>query len=150
MDEPLVDPGTVSVHEDLGDSLEACTRSLANLLAATGRLSDAETFVADVLAREAKGSTALPGGVALPHARSSAVLTPSVAVATLPRRLTAGTGEEVDLVFLLAVPDGDPEAYLRLLKKVTTAVVKPGFREDCRAAAGEAELARLVSGAVQA
>lgn len=150
MDEPLVDPGTVSVHEDLGDSLEACARSLADLLVAAGRLSDAETYVADVLAREAKGSTVLPGGVALPHARSSAVLTPSVAVATLPRRLTAGTGEEVDLVFLLAVPDEDPEAYLQLLKKVTTAVVKPGFREDCRAAAGPAELARLVERAVQA
>lgn len=150
MADPLVDPETVSVQQDLGGSLEDCVRALTAQLATTGRLSDPEAYVADVLAREAKGATALPGGVALPHARSAGVASATVAVATLPTELTAVNGETFDLVFLLAVPDERPEDYLPLLKRVTAAVVKPGFREDCRAAAGGPELARLVSSAVHA
>lgn len=150
MADPLLDPRTVSVRQDLGGSLEDCVRALATQLAAAGRLSEPEAYVADVLAREAQGSTALPGGVALPHARSAAVLTPTVAVASLPAPLTAVNGEEFDLVFLLGVPDDRPQDYLQLLKKVSAAVVKPGFREDCRAAADAEELAAVVGHAVHA
>src|SRR4051812_36535105 len=101
----LVDLQTVSVRADLGGTLEECVRALAALLDDAGRLSDVDAFVADVLAREAKGATALPGGVALPHARSAAVLEPTVAVATLPKPVVAPNDHDFDLIFLLAVPD---------------------------------------------
>lgn len=139
----LVDAQTVSVRRELGDSLEACVRGLAAHLDGTGRLGDADAFVADVLAREAMSCTALPGGVALPHARSAAVQVPTVAVATLPSTITAPNGHEVDLVFMLAVPDDQADEYLQLLRKVTTAVVKPGFRADCRAVETPERLASL-------
>lgn len=144
MADPLVDAGIVSVKQDLGSTLEDCVRALAGLLSDAGRLSDTDAFVADVLAREAQGSTALPGGVALPHARSEGVVTPSVAIASLPTPLTAG-GQEFDLVFLLAVPGDQPDRYLGYLRQVTTAVVKPGFRSDCRAAGTPDALARLAA-----
>lgn len=143
----LVDVRTVSVQQGLGGTLEDCVRGLAALLDAAGRLSDADAFVADVLAREAKGSTALPGGVALPHARSSAVLEPTVAVATLPAPVDAPNGHDFDLVFLLAVPEDRSGDYLRLLRAVTTAAVKPGFRGDCRAAETPDRLAAVAADA---
>jgi mannitol/fructose-specific phosphotransferase system IIA component (Ntr-type) len=143
----LVDLQTVSVKQDLGSSLEECVRGLAALLDGTGRLSDVDAFVADVLAREAKGSTALPGGVALPHARSAAVTEPTVAVATLPAPVNAPNGHDFDLVFLLAVPEDRAGDYLRLLRIVTTAAVKPGFRSDCRAAESPARLSVLAADA---
>jgi PTS system fructose-specific IIC component len=144
MADQLVDAGTVSVKQDLGSTLEDCVRALAARLAEAGRLSDADIFIADVLAREAQGSTALPGGVALPHARSEGVLTPSVAIASLPAPLTAG-GQEFDLVFLLAVPGDQPDRYLGYLRQVTTAVVKPGFRADCRAADSPEALVKVAT-----
>jgi PTS system fructose-specific IIC component len=144
----LVDDRTVSVQQDLGGTLEDCVRALASQLDAGGRLFDVDAFVADVLAREAKGSTALPGGVALPHARSAAVREPTLAVATLPASIGAANGHDVDLVFLLAVPDDQADHYLRLLRNVTTAVVKPGFRNDCRAAESPARLSSVVSDAL--
>ncbi|WP_036570683.1 PTS sugar transporter subunit IIA [Nocardioides sp. URHA0032] len=143
----LVDLQTVSVQQDLGSTLEECVRSLATLLDGTGRLSDVDAFVADVLTREAKGSTALPGGVALPHARSAAVLEPTVAVASLPTPIATDNGHDFDLVFLLAVPDDQSGAYLQLLRTVTTAAVKPGFRADCRAADSPARLSILAADA---
>ena len=144
MADPLVDAGIVSVQQDLGSSLDDCVRALAALLSDAGRLSDADAFVADVLAREDQGSTALPGGVALPHARSAGVLTPSVAIASLPAPITAG-GQELDLVFLVAVPGDQPDRYLGYLRQVTSAVVKPGFRSDCRAAESPASLVKLAT-----
>lgn len=144
MPDQLVDAATVSVQKDLGSTLEGCVRSLADRLADAGRLSDVDAFVADVLAREAQGSTALPGGVALPHARSHGVVAPSVAIATLPSPIDDG-GQEVDLMFLLAVPGDQPDRYLALLRQVTTAVVKPGFRSDCRRADTPDSLARLAA-----
>lgn len=144
MADQLVDAGIVSVKQDLGSTLEDCVRALAGALAEAGRLSDVDTFVADVLAREAQGSTALPGGVALPHARSEGVTTPSVAIASLPAPITEG-GQQVDLVFLLAVPGDQSDRYLAYLRQVTTAVVKPGFRSDARAAESPAALATLAS-----
>ena len=143
----LVDARTVSVQQDLGGTLEDCVRGLAALLDDAGRLSDVDTFVADVLAREAKGSTALPGGVALPHARSAAVLEPTVAVASLPAPVDAPNGHDFDLVFLLAVPEDQAGDYLRLLRTVTTAAVKPGFRSDCRAAESPARLSVIAADA---
>lgn len=144
MADQLVDAGIVSVKQDLGSTLEDCVRALAGALAEAGRLSDVDTFVADVLAREAQGSTALPGGVALPHARSEGVTTPSVAIASLPAPITEG-GQQVDLVFLLAVPGDQSDRYLSYLRQVTTAVVKPGFRSDARSAESPAALATLAS-----
>ena len=143
----LVDLRTVSVQQDLGSTLEDCVRGLAAILDDAGRLSDVDAFVADVLAREAKGSTALPGGVALPHARSAAVIEPTVAVATLPAPVTAANGHDFDLVFLLAVPEDRTGDYLQLLRTVTTAAVKPGFRSDCRTAESPARLTDVASGA---
>lgn len=140
----LVDAATVSVKEDLGSTLEDVVRALAARLMDAGRVSDLDAFVADVLAREAQGSTALPGGVALPHARSVGAATPSVAIASLPSPLTEG-GHEVDLVFLLAVPGDQPERYLALLRQVSNAVVKPGFRADCREATSPQVLAHLAA-----
>lgn len=134
MADQLVDVDTVSVRTDLGSTLEECIRSLAARLAGTGRLADPEVYVDDVLAREAQGATALPGGVALPHARSTAVLVPTVAVASLPTEVTAPNGEPFDLVFLLGVPADAADQYLQLLRKVTTAVVRPGFSARTAAA----------------
>ncbi|GAB3198222.1 hypothetical protein GCM10027062_11890 [Nocardioides hungaricus] len=147
MADQLVDAATVSVGQDLGTTLEGCVRALAARLSEAGRLSDVDAFVADVLAREAQGSTALPGGVALPHARSVGVLTPSVAIASLPAPLTSG-GQEFDLVVLLAVPADRADRYLGYLRQVTTAVVKPGFRSDARAAGSPVALAELAGEAL--
>lgn len=144
MADQLVDSGIVSAKQDLGSTLEDCIRGLAAALLSAGRLSDVDTFVADVLAREAQGSTALPGGVALPHARSNGVLTASVAIASLPAPITEA-GQEIDLVFLLAVPGDQSDRYLGLLRTVTTAVVKPGFRADCRDADSAQVLAHLAA-----
>ena len=51
----------------------AATRQLAETLAAAGRCTDLDTFLADVRKREETMPTGLPGGIGIPHARSEAI-----------------------------------------------------------------------------
>ena len=142
---PLVEPATVSVGRPLGSSIEECVRELATLLADASRISDTDAFVADVMAREAKGATVLPGGVALPHARSAAATVSSLAVARLPEPVQLADGEPTDLIFLIAVPGDAADRYLTILREVSRAVVRPAFRDACREAHSPQTLASLAA-----
>lgn len=146
---PVSAPDIVSLDHDLGTDGAAVIRSLAGLLRDAGRISDVDVFVEAALAREALGSTVLPGGLAMPHARSHAVTTPSVAVARLTEPVTfaAGAGP-VRLVLLIAAPGDDSAGYLSLLQKIATACVKFGFVSDLTEARTTRALADLVNDAV--
>ena len=53
---------------------------LIDLLVKNGNVTNKEQFLADVNAREAVSNTGFEEGVAFPHAKSAAVITPAVAV----------------------------------------------------------------------
>ena len=142
---PWIDTSAISLDQDLGSDLEAVLRRLTEFLGRTGRVSDEQQFVADVLAREARGSTSLPGGLGLPHARSAAVETESLAFARLPRSLQAPSRMAIDLVFLLGAPAHDSDGYLRMLKTVATGCARPGFLSDCRSAETAEQVEHLLS-----
>jgi len=146
---PVTTPDIASLDQDLGADAAAVIRSLATKLHDDGRVSDIDVFVDAALAREALGSTVLPGGIAMPHARSHAVTTQSVAVARLPEPITFATGSDpVRLVLLLASPGGDSAGYLALLQKIATACVKYAFVSDLLDARTPEQLSDLVATAV--
>jgi fructose PTS system EIIA component len=148
---PVSTPDIVSLDQDLGADGAAVIRSLAALLQDAGRISDVDVFVDAALAREALGSTVLPGGMAMPHARSHAVTTKSVAVARLAEPIAFAAGSEpVRLVLLIASPGDDSAGYLALLQKIATACVKFGFASDLSDARTPAALAQIVNDAVGA
>ncbi|MFC6342121.1 hypothetical protein ACFP8W_09040, partial [Nocardioides hankookensis] len=60
---PVSTPDIASLDQDLGADGAAVIRSLAGLLHDAGRVSDVDVFVDAALAREALGSTVLPGGL---------------------------------------------------------------------------------------
>jgi PTS system fructose-specific IIC component len=145
---PVTTPDIASLDQDLGADGAAVIRSLAALLHDAGRISDIDVFVDAALAREALGSTVLPGGLAMPHARSHAVTTPSVAVARLAEPVTFASGSEpVRFVLLIAAPGDDSAGYLALLQKIAIACVKFGFVSDLTEARTTEALADLVNSA---
>ena len=66
---PVTTPDIASLDQDLGADAAAVIRSLATKLHDDGRVSDIDVFVDAALAREALGSTVLPGGIAMPSGR---------------------------------------------------------------------------------
>lgn len=145
---PVTAPELATLDQELGSDSAAVIHSLASRLEGAGRVSDLDVFVEAVLAREALGSTVLPGGIAMPHARSHAVTAPSVAAGRLPDPVSfAADSDPVRLVLLIAAPGDDSPGYLELLQRLATACVLPAFVTDLAEAETPGALADLVGSA---
>lgn len=79
--------------------------------------------------REAKGSTGLGKGVALPHARTESIEKPVIVLAVAPSGIEwdALDGEKVYLIFLVLVPVEQSELYLKIVTRLSTLVRIDGF-----------------------
>ncbi len=131
----LLAPGRVAIGLDVADK-PALLRGLVALAATSPVVRDADHLLADVEAREATLSTGVGDGLALPHARSTAVTETVAAVAILaaPVDYDALDGAPVRLALLIASPDGDPAAHVRLLGRISRLLVLPGARDALLAA----------------
>jgi PTS system nitrogen regulatory IIA component len=106
-------------------------------------------LIRDVMQRETEGSTAIGGGLIIPHARSRGTRRLGVAVATLqqPLSLLSDDGRPVDVIILLVGPPGDPVAMLRLLARLARLVRRESFLDTLRAAPDAARLREAFHGA---
>ena len=108
-----------------------------------------EALFADAWAREQKDETGLPGGIAIPHAKSSAVVTPSLAFARLKPGVDFGASDgPADLVFLIAAPEGAAEAHLAVLSKLARSLMQDDFTAGLRAATSADEVVAIVRNAI--
>lgn len=148
---PLLGTSTISLDEPLGNDSEAVIKSLVSLAAADGRISDAAAVADAALARESQHSTGVGHGVAIPHARSAGVTTPTLAFARLPEGgITWGTGEgPTSLAFLIAVPDDAGKQHLKLLSTLARAIMKEDFRAQLHAANSREEAEEVIASALQ-
>jgi fructose PTS system EIIBC or EIIC component len=139
----------VTLDTPLGADKQAVIRSLAERVVAQGRATDADGLFADAWAREQKDETGLPGGIAIPHARSSSVTEPTLAFARLSPGVEFGAPDgPADIVFLIAAPDGADEAHLAVLSQLARSLMKPEFTDGLRAAATVDEAVRIIDGAL--
>lgn len=92
-------------------------------------------LVAGMLAREKLGSTALGGGIAIPHCRLSDCETPMGVLITLsnPADFDAPDDEGVDLLFALVVPSEATQEHLNLLADLARLLCQPDFCDELRA-----------------
>ncbi|GMA37238.1 hypothetical protein GCM10025876_34420 [Demequina litorisediminis] len=145
---PLIDETQV-VLDLTADDRHAATRVLAERLVATGRCTDLEAFLADVRKREETMATGLPGGIAIPHARSAAITKPTLGFGRLATGLDWGAKDgAADLVFLIAAPEGGGEAHMQVLPKLAKALMKKEFTAALRSATSDAEVVALVQAEV--
>ena len=146
----LTDENIVLVDLEATDKDHA-TRQLAERLHAAGRVTDLDVFLKDVRAREAQMATGLPGGIGIPHARSAAVTTPSVAVGTSVDGVDFGAHDgPAHLIFLIAAPDGADDSHLSILASLARKLVHESFRQSIRDARSGADIAEIITREVQA
>ncbi|MDQ1320265.1 MAG: fructose system or component, partial [Actinomycetota bacterium] len=120
---------------------------LAALLADSGRAEDTAPLLQAALAREAQSATGLPGGIAIPHCRSAAVLRASIAFARLRPKVDFGAPDgPADLVFLIAAPEGGGAEHMKMLTALARALVRPEFVAELRAAGTADDVVALVDG----
>ncbi len=145
MSTPLITPELVAL--DLtSDDRETITRQLIDLLAASGRVTDAAGFHADVRAREAQMATGMPGGIGLPHARSEHVSVPSLAVGRVPGGVDFGAPDgPATLVFLIAAPAGGDADHLKILAALARRLVHESFRTSILEAPDAGSVAGIIT-----
>ncbi|MGB3773277.1 MAG: fructose-specific PTS transporter subunit EIIC [Rhodococcus sp. (in: high G+C Gram-positive bacteria)] len=135
----------ILLDADLGSTKDDVITRLAQVLTDAGRATDAGGLRDAALAREAQSATGLPGGIAIPHCRSSAVSTASLGFGRLNPKVDFGAPDgDADLVFLIAAPDGAGAEHMKLLSSLARALVKPAFVTSLREAATAADVVALV------
>ncbi|MBG6212803.1 MAG: fructose-specific PTS transporter subunit EIIC [Cryobacterium sp.] len=145
----LITPELVALDAHLGTEPKDVIRHLAELVVASGRATEIDSLYADALAREAKTATGIPGGLAIPHCRSTAVLEPTLALARLSRPVDFGSKDgPADLVFLIAAPDGADQEHLKILAKLARSLMKKDFTAALRDASTAQQIVELVNNVV--
>jgi len=137
----LASEETVALNLNAQDKASAI-EELAELLLRAGKLSSKAKYVEDVLEREAHVPTSVGRGVAIPHARSSAVLETAVAVGRVKGLHWAEDDEQpVRMVFLLAVPIDNPTSeYIGMLASLASALLNDGFCGGVMSATSKAQI----------
>ena len=119
---------------------------LADLMAASGNLSDKEQYKKDVLAREASGTTGLGDGIATPHAKSAGVKSAGLAAMTVPKGMDFKSmdGNPARLFFMIAAPNSANDEHLAILSQLATMIMDPDFKEALIAATTKEEFLKLI------
>lgn len=104
-------------------------------------LSEQQVFDA-LVARERLGSTGIGEGIAIPHCRLPACKAPIGLLLQLeqPIDFESIDNKPVDLVFVLLVPENNPEQHLKTLSHLAALFNEPGFRKQLRDANSAEEL----------
>lgn len=102
-------------------SRDEVLESLMELAVADKAVESIQAVKDAVFARERQMSTGVGSGVALPHARTTAVAATLLAFATLatPVDFHSVDGKPVNLVFLLVGPEGERSEHVRLLGRIS-------------------------------
>lgn len=120
------------------DDRRAAIEELAALMEAQGRVNDRAAYVDAVWAREEEtGGTGMESGIAIPHAKSPAVVQPSLAFARSDAGIEFGAedGTKADLIFLIAAPEGADELHVKVLSRLARRLIHEEFRTALRQAA---------------
>lgn len=103
---------------------------LVDLQVKGGNIADREEYKKGILAREEMSSTAVGEGIAIPHAKSTAVKAPSIAAMTVPNGVDyeAMDDEPSNLLFMIAAPNNG-DVHLEVLSRLMTILMDEDFRE---------------------
>lgn len=135
MTHPVITPELVALDVDFGATIPDVINNLAHTVATAGRTDDPAALAQAAIDREEKAGTGVPGGVAIPHARTAAVEVPTLAFARLSRGVDfSGPDGDAKLVFLIAAPEGGGKEHLKILSKLARALVRKDFLEQLRTA----------------
>jgi fructose-specific phosphotransferase system IIA component len=95
-------------------------KELIQLLHERGHIEQIEVAYDAVLTREAQGSTGLENGIAVPHAKTDAVKSLTIAIGISPAGVDfeALDGNPSQLLFLILAPPDQPGPYIEALAEI--------------------------------
>ncbi|SFA40471.1 PTS system D-fructose-specific IIA component (F1P-forming), Frc family /PTS system D-fructose-specific IIB component (F1P-forming), Frc family /PTS system D-fructose-specific IIC component (F1P-forming), Frc family [Parageobacillus thermantarcticus] len=142
----LLTKETIILHLRAKTKEEVIDELVAKLQEA-GILSDVQAFKEAILAREAQSTTGVGDGIAIPHAKTSAVKKAAVAFGRSKSGIDydALDGKPSRLFFMIAAPEGADNTHLEALARLSSMLMDPSFRAQIESASSEEEIIRLIA-----
>jgi PTS system fructose-specific IIC component len=111
---------------------EAVLDELIAKLDEAGRLNSKEEMKQAILAREAQGSTGIGEGIAIPHAKTAAVKTPSIAFGLSREGVDFDSldKQKAHLFFMIAATEDANQAHLETLALLSQMLMDESFRQE--------------------
>lgn len=128
-------------------SKEELFKVIANYAYQSGYAANATETCEAFNEREAEYSTGLQDGFAIPHAKSTAVLEPTVLFVRLKQEIEWETFDDsaVKNVFALMVPKEDEgTVHLEMLSRLATALLEAEFIQQVQQSGDKTELVELI------
>jgi len=142
--EGLLSESCIVLNLELATKAEVIDAMLSIVTGHPG-VKDHEKLRRDVLKREKEMSTGIGKQIALPHAKTEAVSSPVLALATLKSRINFDSidNEPVQIIFLLATPEEMLAEHLKLLGRITRLAGREDVRERLLSASSVTEVLAL-------
>lgn len=135
-------PELVLLNLVAADKIEAI-KKMAQVIVQTGRGTDLDQIVKDVIARDELGTPQVDG-VAIPHARSSGVTKSSVVVARTSGITFDPDEDPADVLFMILVPEGDSDEHIEILSGLARRLMDPEFTKTLRTTNDAGKLVELL------
>jgi fructose PTS system EIIBC or EIIC component len=136
-----------TINLSLASSQKAdAIEELVTVLATAGKLNNRTEFTEAIFKREEQSTTGIGEGIAIPHAKTSAVKQAAIAFG----RSRAGVnyesldGQPSHLFFMIAAPEGANNTHLEALSRLSTILLKPEVRKQLLEAASENEVLKII------
>jgi PTS system fructose-specific IIC component len=112
-----------------------------------GRLHDREEMKQAILAREAQGSTGIGEGIAIPHAKTAAVRTPSIAYGYSREGIDFDSldKQKAHLFFMIAATEDADQAHLETLALLSQMLMDQSFRQQLQTAESKEQVLAIVA-----
>ncbi|WP_318618117.1 fructose-specific PTS transporter subunit EIIC [Sporosarcina sp. YIM B06819] len=130
-----------------GSDKSGAIEELVNQLDEAGKLTNREDFTKAIFAREAQSTTGIGEGIAIPHAKTTAVKAPAIAFG----KSQAGIDYEsldnhpAHLFFMIAAPDGANDTHLAALARLSGLLMNEEVRKLLLAANSEDEIIAIIN-----
>lgn len=141
-----MDPKGVLLYANIDNAADALG-ILVELQEGIGVITNGTAYYNAVCQRETfGGTTAIGGGIALPHAGNAGVSAPGVSALTLRRGVDWGApdGQPVDLLFMIAVPPGQESLHLQILARLVNLLGRSALVEALRHASSPERFVELI------
>lgn len=140
----LMLPEVMVMNMTASTKMEALNE-LAGRLNETGRVADLDLFKTKLLEREAQSSTGIGEGVAMPHAKTSAVTQPTVVFGKSANGIEFESldGAPAELFFMIAAPADGADVHLQTIAALSRLLIDADFITQLTATTTPAEVIAL-------
>lgn len=141
----LMSKEAIKIHGHASSKMDAIDQ-MVSLMNKQGNVSDKEAYKEAVIERENLSTTGMVDGIAIPHARTTAITQAGIAAMTLPEGVDYQSmdGQPTTLIFLIGAPDNGDNVHLQVLSELSTLLMGHDFCEDLKNAGTPEEFLSII------